>query len=217
MSNNRLVLRLAAALLAGSALAAPATARTYCCTDKDGHKICGDTMPPQCEDRAYKEFGEKGKIRTIEAPLTPEQKAQREAEAARKKETEQAAADQRRMDRALLNTYSSEKDIDAQRDRAVADLGVAVKQAQNKYDAAAKNKQRLDKELEFYAKKPVPATLKSQIKEAEVEMAAQQKALDDKKKEIDAKRAKFEEDRKRYRELTSDTKPSAAAVDARPR
>ena len=61
------------------------------------------------------------------------------------------------------------------------------------------------------AKKPVPATLKSQIKEAETEMAAQQKALDDKKKDIDAARAKFEDDRKRYRELTSDTPTGAAA------
>lgn len=214
MSNDLRLSRLAAALLTAAAFAAPAAAKTYCCTDKDGHKLCADTMPAQCEDRAYKEIGDMGKVRSVEAPLTPEQRAQRDAETARKKEAERVAAEQRRRDQALLNTYGSEKDIDVQRDRAVADLEAATKQAQDKYDAAVKRKRQLDKELDFYAKKPVPATLKSQIKEAETEVAAQQKALDDKKKDIDAARAKFEDDRKRYRELTGD-KPAGAA--ARPR
>lgn len=203
MSNDLCLSRLAAALLAAAAFAAPAAAKTYCCTDKDGHKLCADTMPAQCEDRAYKEIGDRGSVRSYEAPPTPEQKAQREAEAARKKEAERAVAEQKRKDQALLNTYGSEGDIDVQRDRAVADLEAATKQAQDKHDAAAKRKQRLDKELEFYAKKPVPATLKSQIKEAEIEMDAQRKTLDEKKKAIDAARAKFEDDRKRYRELTA--------------
>jgi len=201
VSNNRDVLRLCAALAIGVGLSLPAAARTFCCTDKTGHRICGDTLPVQCEDRAYKEFGGKT-IRNVEAPLTAEQKAQREAEVARKKEQERMVAEQRRKDRALLNTYGSEKDIDLLRDRAVADLDASGKQTQDKYDAAVKRKQRLEKELEFYAKKPVPANLKSQMKEADTEIEAQKKAIEDRKKDIEATRARFEEDRKRYRELT---------------
>ncbi len=201
MSNNRKALRLCAALAMGVGLSLPAAARTFCCTDKTGHRICGDTLPVECEDRAYKEIGDKG-VRNIEAPLTPEQKAQRDADAARKKEQEKVLAEQRRKDRALLNTYSSEKDIDALRDRAIADLQASGKQTQDKYDAAVKQKQRLGKELEFYAKKPVPANLKAQIRDNDTEIEAQKKALDDRQKEVEATRARFEEDRKRYRELT---------------
>lgn len=199
VSNKRAHLRLCAALALGLAL--PAAARTYCCTDKSGQRVCGDILPAQCEDRAYKEFGEKG-VRNVEAPLTAEQKAQREAQAARKKEEERIAGEQKRKDRALLNTFSSEKDIDQIRDRAVADLEAAGKQSQEKYEAATKRKQQLDKELEFYARKPLPAGLKAQIKDTETEIEAQKKAIDDRKKEIEATRARFEEDRKRYRELT---------------
>ena len=214
MSNNRQLWRLCAALSLGLGLALPVGARTYCCTDKTGHKVCGDTFPEQCEDRAYKEFSEKGAIRNVEAPLTSAQKAQREAEAARKKEEERIAADQKRKDRALMNTYGSEKDIDFMRDRAVTDLEDAGKQARDKHAAALKQKQQLQQELEFYAKKPVPPALKSQIKENELAIEALKRAIDDQKKDIEAARAKFEEDRRRYRELTG-ARPAAA--DARPR
>jgi hypothetical protein len=202
VSNN--ALRLCAALAIGVGLSLPAAARTFCCTDKAGHRICGDILPVECEDRAYKEIGDKG-IRNVEAPLTAEQKAQREADAAKKKEQERALAEQRRKDRALLNTYSTEKDIDVMRDRAIADLESTGKVTQDKYNAALKRKQQLDKELEFYAKKPVPANLKAQIKDNETEIESQKKALDDRQKDIEATRARFEEDRKRYRELTQGT------------
>ncbi len=201
MSNSRSALLFLATLSIGAGLSLPAAARTFCCTDKAGHKICGDTLPIECEDRAYKEFGKTG-ARSVEAPLTPEQKAQREAEAAKKKEEERLAAEQRRKDRALLNTYGSEKDIDLMRDRALGDLQAAGKQTQDKYDAALKRKKKLDQELEFYQKKPVPANLKAEIKENETEITAQQKALEDRKQEVEAVKARFEDDRKRYRELT---------------
>ncbi|HEX8986643.1 MAG TPA: hypothetical protein VF816_01680 [Rhodocyclaceae bacterium] len=189
-----------AALAIGLGLALPAAARTFCCTDKAGHKVCGDTLPEQCGDRAYKEYDVKG-VRSVDAPLTPEQKVQRDAEAARKKEQERLAAEQRRKDRALLDTYSSEKDIDAMRERALRDIEASNKQTQDKYDAAVLRKRKLDKELEFYVNKPVPASLKAQIKENDSELAGQQKSLEDRKKEVDAVKTRFEEDRKRYREL----------------
>ncbi len=203
MSNKR-ALRLCAALAIGVIISLPSAARTFCCTDQKGKRLCGDILPAECETRAYKEFGKEG-IRNVEAPLTAEQKAEREAAAARKQEQERQAAEQRRKDRALLNTYGGEKDIDLLRDRAVADLETAGKMNQDKYDAAIKRKARLEKELEFYTKKPVPANLKAEIKENETEIEAQKKAVDDRKKEIEATRARFEEDRKRYRELTQGT------------
>ena len=217
MSNNRFVLRLSAVMLVSAGLSLSASAKTFCCTDGSGHRVCGDTMPPQCEDRAYKEIGRSGVVRTVEAPLTAEQKAQREAEATRKKEADRIAGEQRRRDQALLNTYASENDIDVLRDRAVADIQTLAKEVQNKLDKATQRKRQLDTELEFYAKKPVPASLKAQIAENETELQAQQKALNDKNKDMDAARAKFEDDRKRFRELTGATAPSSAKADSRPR
>lgn len=201
MSNNRNLTRLCAALAIGLGLSLPVAARTYCCTDKSGQRVCGDTLPEQCEDRAYKEFDKTG-VRNVEAPLTAEQRAQRDAAAARKKEEDRALAEQQRKDRALLNTYASEKDIDVLRDRAIADLESSGKQTQDKYDAAVKRRQQLQKELEFYAKKPVPPSLQSQVKDNDIEIEAQKKAIEDRKKDVEATRLRFEDDRKRYHQLT---------------
>ena len=48
----------------------------------------------------------------------------------------------------------------------------------------------------------MPADLQSQIKNNEAEIAAQQKALQQKDVDIEAAKARFETDKTRYRELT---------------
>ena len=63
--------------LAGFLVAAPALAGVTCC-DVDGKRTCGDPAPMQCLNKAKTVFV-KGAAKEIEAPLTPEQKAAREA------------------------------------------------------------------------------------------------------------------------------------------
>ncbi|MBN9694827.1 MAG: hypothetical protein J0L85_03420, partial [Zoogloea sp.] len=73
------------ALLCALSVSLPALAQTargtvYCCTD-GGHQVCGDVLPPQCFGKSYKEMSPQGTVRRIvEAPLTPEQVARKEAE-----------------------------------------------------------------------------------------------------------------------------------------
>ncbi len=193
------------------ALVAPAhAAKTYCCSDERGKNVCGDVMPNECYGRAYREVGPSGKIlRQVDAPLTAEQLAKRDAEAARKKEAEIAAAAEKRKNDALLSAYGNEKDIDFMRDRALADLAAGAKEAQTKYDDAVKRKQKLAAELEFYQKKPVPANLKEQIRVNDVEIKMQQLAIEAKKKEMDQVRAKFDEEKQRFVELKKAGKGSA--------
>jgi hypothetical protein len=78
-------------LFASSALLAQgvaAQARIFCCTDDKGTRVCGDFLPPACQGRAYEERDGKGFIaKQVEAPLTPEQQAKREAETPRRPRT----------------------------------------------------------------------------------------------------------------------------------
>lgn len=180
--------------------AGPAAARITCC-EVDGKRICGDPPPPQCLTKARTVFGKGGVAKEIEAPLTAEQRAAREAEEARKKEAERQAQEQARRDRALLESYASEKDFDKARDRAIADAEKNAEQAQNRLDAALKQKDKLAKEQEFYQKKPLPAKLATQIKDNENEIAAQEKALQQKDADIAAIRERFDADKARYLQL----------------
>jgi hypothetical protein len=189
------------ALLLGMAFALPAAAKITCC-DVNGKRTCGDPAPPQCIDKAKKVFDKAGVSRDVERPLTQEELATREAEKVRAAEEKKKAEEMARRDRALRDSYTTEKDIDYALKRAINEIEKNAEQAKNRLEAAEKKRARLDQEKEFYTKKPLPANLQSQIKDNEAEIASQQKALQQKDIDIEATKARFEADKQRYRELT---------------
>lgn len=189
------------ALAIGVGLALPAAAHIVCC-DVEGKRVCGDPPPPACDNRAKVIYLKGGVAKEIEAPLTPEQRAAREAEEARKKEAARQAAEQARKDRALLDSFTSVKELDAARDRAIADLEKNAEQAKNRLETALAKQKKLDDEKEFYLKKPMPAQLKKQIEENEREIATQRQALEQKERDVTAVRERFAADRERYLQLT---------------
>lgn len=192
-----------------AALPAHAGRTVYCCSDESGRQVCSDVLPRACWDRAYREVDERGvTVRRVEAPLTPEQRAKRDAEQRRKKEEERQAKEERMRNQALLDAYASEKDIEAQRDRAVRDIEKSLGLAKERYAESAKRQKELSQEMEFYRKKPAPQTLLDAVRENESELRANASVVESKQKEIEAVRAKYDEDRRRYIELTRRT-PSA--------
>lgn len=201
MSHKRLLSHLAGPLLLGITLALPVAARITCC-DVDGRKTCGDPPPRQCLDKAKTVFDKGGVAKEVEAPITAEQRAARDAEAARKVEEEKLAAEQARRDRALLDSYTNEKEIDLARDRALADIEKNAEQARNRLDAALQKQQKLVQEREFYQKKPVPPRLAAQIRDNDNEIAAQQKDLAQKDVDVAAVKERYEADKMRFRRLT---------------
>lgn len=198
MSSNPALLR-AAVLLCGIAGAGAAAARITCC-EVDGRRSCGDPPPAQCLNKAKTVF-DKGVAKDVEAPLTPEQRAARDAAAARKAEEDKKAAEQARRDRALLDSYASEKDIDQAQARAITEIEKNAADAQVRLDGALKKKQKLDQEKEFYLKKKMPAQLDAQIRDNDSEIAAQQKALEEKDSSIAAVKTRFDADKARFRQL----------------
>lgn len=201
------------ALIAGSV---SAQARIFCCQDDKGTKVCGDFLPTVCQGRAYEERDNRGFVaKQVEAPLTPEQQARRDAETAKKAEDAKKAAEERRRNLALLATYSSEKDIISARDRALAEVEKNRKQSQARLDEANKKKKKIDSDREFYKGKALPEDVKASVRDNEKEIAAQAAAVAAKVKEAEEVRAKFAEERKRYLELTG-KKGSEPAADAAP-
>ena len=65
-----------------------------------------------------------------------------------------------------------------------------------------KRQKELDGEKEFYAKKTLPAKLQQDIKANEYDLKSQQELLESKKKQVIAINAKYDEDKKRYVDLT---------------
>lgn len=193
--------------------AAPTLAQSviYCCDDVSGRKVCGDFLPKECQKRAYEERDGKGYvIRQVDAPLTPEQQARRDAELARKTELAQKQMEERRRNQALLSTYASEQDIDKARDRALADVDKGIIQTEKALADSVKRQQNVEKEKEFYKNKPLPAQLKTQIADAEKDVQAKNDAVAQRKKDKDRVANSFEEEKLRFRELKGADAKSAS-------
>lgn len=178
--------------------AMPVQALIYCCNDDAGKRVCGNPLPSLCYGRAYlKRDG--GRTEHFEAPMSAEQKAQRQAELERKKEEARLAAEERRRNQALLATYPSEADIERARERAVADAEKHLKHARERLETAEKRKDELDKEAEFYQKSPMPPDLAKKLRDHEKEIQAARENVAARRKDIDGIRLRFEDEKERFR------------------
>jgi hypothetical protein len=177
---------------------------TYRCVGKDGKKYYGSTVPTPCLGQPIEQLNTSGMVvKRINPESDEKERVAKDAEAKKKREGEAAAREAARRNSALLATYTSEQDIDDARSRALAENEKAVKDVELRIDALKKRQATYDKELEFYKgdNKP-PARLQDDIRDAEIDLQAQQNLLVAKKKDAENINAKYSGDKKRYRELT---------------
>ncbi|HUL91833.1 MAG TPA: DUF4124 domain-containing protein [Burkholderiales bacterium] len=193
--------------LAAAAAAQQAPQRMYKCVDARGKTYYTQVPPPECLGRDTQELNKSGTvIRKNERPLNPAELQAREAEKKKKVEDAEKAREERRKNTALLNTYSSEKDIEDARARALKEAQTAISDTEKHIAGAQKRQQDLEKEKEFYTKKPMPIKLKTEISNLDIEIKNQTALLDAKKKEINTINQKYDEDKRRYVELTAPKK-----------
>ena len=195
-------LLLAGLVSVGGAWAAASGGRLFCCNEESGRQICGDILPQACYGRAYREIGESGMvIRRVEAPLTPEQRAQKEVEDRKRREEEAAQREQRRKDMALLSTYSSLQDIDLMRARNEVETKQAIKDAEQKIVEIRQRRRKFEDEAEFYKKRTLPPEVDKGLRDTDAEIKAQEQIIEGKRKDLDIARTRFEDDRRRYLDL----------------
>ena len=198
----------AAAALMLAPLAADAQSNkeqyTYRCVGKDGKKYYGQTIPDACLGRPLELINKQGLV-VKRIDLEGEEKARlaKEAEAEKKREAELAEKDSVRRTRALLATYTSEKDIEDSRNRDLRNHDKGVQEVQKRIEDIKKRQQQFQKELALFneaGKGSPPARLKEEITNAEIDLKAQQSLLEAKKKEAQAINARYDDDKRRYQE-----------------
>jgi hypothetical protein len=189
-------------LLALGSSASVAAGKLFCCNDESGRQVCGDILPKECYGRAYREIGATGMTsRTVDAPLTAEERARQAAEEEQRKKDEIARKEQERQDRALLNTYANERDIEAMRTRAQNDVQKSIKAAEEKIVESRTRRKKFENEAEFYKKKTLPAEIQKGLSDADFDIKLQQSIIDAKQKELDVIREKYDEDTRRFLDL----------------
>jgi hypothetical protein len=196
---------IAAALAAGILLAPlAAEAQSYRCVGKDGKKYYGQAIPPECLGQPVEELNKQGMVvKRFDAAASAAEREKKAADEEERKKREAVSKEEGRRNRALLATYTSEKDIDSARARALKDNEAAVADIERRIGGLRKRQDEQKKELEFFqGKNKPPAKLEQDIKNTEFDIQTQQDLLDKKKKEVQQINAKYDDDKRRYNELT---------------
>jgi hypothetical protein len=170
-----------------AALPLAAAAQSYRCVGTDGKKYYGQSVPPQCAGQPVEQLNERGMVvKKIDAQATAAERAKKESEDADRKKREAVSKEEGRRDRALLATYSSEKEIDDARARALA--GNREQIAESEAKIAALKKRRAS-----------PGENAGAI---DADLRAQEGLLAVKRREAETVNARYDEDKKRFAELS---------------
>jgi Domain of unknown function (DUF4124) len=173
--------------IAIAALPAAAEAQSYRCVGKDGKKYYGQSVPPQCVGLPIEQLNAQGLVvKRIDAQASADERAKKEAEEADRRKREAISKDEGRRDRALMATYTSEKDVEDARARALEGNRQQVKEGEARIAALKK-------------RRTSPSEDAAGI---DIELKAQESLLAAKKKEAEAINHRYDDDKKRYADLT---------------
>jgi DNA repair exonuclease SbcCD ATPase subunit len=184
----------AAALLAAVSL--NAEAKLYKWVDENGTTHYGETIPPKYADRNAQTF-DKGRVQK------PDPKERDKSTPQRTRTLTQDEEQAQRRDNALLNTYSSEKEIDLARDRnlqqveaRISSYGTLLKSAQDNLLSLQQERERLVKQ-----NRKIPKSLEEDLVDAQSRIAKFQTDLDNSNEELASVKTRYAADKARYREL----------------
>jgi hypothetical protein len=200
--NIRSTLFAAVALLASLAAAtADAQGAIYTCRDRAGHTLTSDRPIGDCAG-TMRELGPSGVVRReIAPPLTAEQQKQKDIDDKARRLAAEATREQHRRDVALLTAYQSEDQIESARRRALVDPEASIKTSQSRLEDLDHEKQTLTKELATYQGKAVPPLVKRKVEDNQALIDDEGKSIRSRQVDIERINQRYDDDRKRYREL----------------
>jgi chromosome segregation ATPase len=214
-----IVLLFAFASLQAQAQVPAGGGKIVCWKDKAGKTLgCGDKVPPEYQDNATRELNKRGvTVNASEPALTPEQKKALQAEADRKAAENHVAAEQKRRDKALLDTFTTAKEIDLKRNRDIQLIESNIEAQQTNLKNANDRQADARTRIEQYKKenKPAPAPIQEELERSEAAKVKIQAQIAQKKKEIVDLNQQYDDMKKRFVELTETAaKPAAAPAPA---
>lgn len=118
-------------------------------------------------------------------------------------DVDQSALEQKRRDRALRASYTTEDEIDLARDRSLQTDKVALQALEQRKSGALKRLENSQKNADGFAKrkKPVPDDLSRDLDDIKAEIDRIDRQIDGRKTSMDSIRKRFNEDKQRFIEI----------------
>ncbi|MBV8603446.1 MAG: hypothetical protein JO224_02055 [Pelomonas sp.] len=173
-------------LAGGSALAEGTAGPTiYTCTTPDGRHLTSDRPIADCTARDQRVLNADGSQRgVLPAYLSPEERANKEAEDRRIAAERVHQQEAIRRDRNLMQRFPNEAAHNAARASALDDANKAMRISENRIKDLAQERKPLDDEAEFYKGKPLPGKLKQSIDANDASVEAQKHLIENQKAEL---------------------------------
>jgi hypothetical protein len=197
------------ALLAAGA----AQAALYKWPDARGAVHYTDKLPPEAVNRQSYELNRQAQPIHKTEPARPvvARAAKTETEEQKQREADRERLLAARRDRALVESYANEAEIDLAKARALATIDGQVASAEGLILQMTRRRQDLESQQATYAPRPVPGALKREMETIDGELVRQHEYITAKKKESAAIAARYDADKLRFRELRA-PRPSGSIV-----
>lgn len=184
-------------------IAPGAHATIFMCKDASGRTITSDRPIPECADRAVREYGNNGVVRReLPAPLTAEQKHEKQLQEEKKKAEQAAAEEQKKADRALSARYRSEEDIATARKRDAGIINDQITQQKKALSVADKDWKETQVAVEAQKKKGmVPPGMQYKLDRADQTVRDLKVRIIESEVELAQVHAKYDVTLQRYREI----------------
>ena len=152
-------------------------------------------------------------LKTLQEPPSKESLAAKAAEEERQREKAKADAEQARKDRILLDSYTTEAEIDLARNRASHALEQQMEIARSYMASLAKRQAELQKRKAELGAKGLPPAEEQELGRLQAEIEAQNASVLQKKQDLDRVVARYAADQRRWQEISEKqriARPSAA-------
>lgn len=185
-----------------------AAGKVYKWVDDNGEVHYGDRIPPEYSQQGHTELNKQGiTVNTTVGSKTGEQLTEEQRKQQALADEKRHAAEQGVRDKALLGSYTSERDIIQVRDRKLATL-------EGEISMNAGYSQKLEQQLTAQRQKadqlaqqgaPAPEKLKKDMRDTEMQIEKYTRFIKSRQGEQAAIRQQAEHDLQRFRELKGDT------------
>ncbi len=155
-------------------------------------------------------------VKTLQAPATREELAAKAAEEERLRDKAKADAEQARKDKILLDSYTTEGEIDLARNRASHALEQQMEIGRNYIAPLSRRIAELQKRKTDLGAKGLPPAEADELAKTQAEFTAQDALLAQKKQDLDRINARYAADKRRWEEIVPKQSAGAAGATAAP-
>ena len=193
------------------AFAGVASAATYKWTDENGKVHYSDKAPADAPAGATVLDKQARPVKKIEAPPSADELKVKAEQEQRARTDAREREEQARKDRALLQSYTSENEIDLAKSRAVSTLQAQIAAAQKFNETLSRQQKSLAARKQTYEGKPIPVELERESVSVDAEISRQNILIRQRQEELAMVTQKYDTIKQRWREIVADKERAAAA------